>query len=269
MLESFIQQTTKFLKSSNVRIFKPEYRGVIIKEDGSPSVIFTHNEEMYRSSNLEDNLILQIMVFFGVLDATIDTLYPELEGEGFQKRYSLLPQDNDSNTIIAQIYRILILMRNAAVHNKEAVSIQNNIITFKSGIKELSITKIGLELLYSTVLLFIKPTSSNKEYNMGILRRYYDEIKSNISIFKDNNGEGIVEISDGIRLQVVVRYKVENSQYNVDKDLITILNPHNTGSELYGSDYLIKFENRNISLPSEALDNEYKISRDELLIWVE
>lgn len=268
MIESFIKQTTKLLASTDIKIYKLSFRDVTINEDEIPSVTFSGRSALFSHLNLNHNLILQLMIFFGVLDAKIDTLHPELEDEPFNRKYNLLPQGDDSKIILKQLYRMLILLRNAAVHNKEAISFENNTIICKPGIKEFTLTKLGLEFIYSAVFQILNPLTANKEYNSGILRRYYDEIKTNVITFKDANGEGLSNISNEIRLQIAVRYEVKNPTYTFDENDLTILKPYDTGSENNGADYLIHFEGHEYIVPSEALSSSNKISKKNLNVWV-
>lgn len=267
MIESFIKQTTEMLSSSNIRIHQPEIRNVIYQDDGVPMVSGSYGDHLFGRSNLADNLILQLMLFFGIIDAKIDTIYPALEDERFNKKYNALPQNNDFEVILKELYRMLILLRNASVHNKEALSIHNNEIVCTSGIKEFTLTRLGLEFIYTVVFLIINPLTTNQEYNLGILRRYYDEIITNVIVFKDANGEGLSDISNEIRLQFVVRYEIKNPTYSLDENTLTIFKPYDTGSKNYGTDYFIHIEGQDYVVPSEALNPLNNISKKDLQLW--
>ncbi|GIP20660.1 hypothetical protein [Paenibacillus sp. J22TS3] len=265
MIEAFIKQTISMLEKSDIRIHQPDFRKVVFEDEKKHTVFIEVSDVLYGRSNLSDNLILQLMIFFGILDAKIDSLYPELENDKFEAKFSRLPESNDQELILKQLFRILKLFRNVAVHKRDAVSIENNTITCNSGIKKLVISKLGLELIYSVIFMLLNPLDKNEEYFIGILRQYYDDIKGAVFSFKDAAGEGLPELSNGIRLKWSVRYQVDNPSYEVDENYLTIKNPYDTGYEWYGVDYFI--DGGSFVLPGEALNSDNQISISDLQAW--
>jgi hypothetical protein len=265
MIEAFINQTISMLEKSDIRIHQPNILKVVSEDEKKHTVFLEVSDVLYGRSNLSENLLLQLMIFFGILDAKIDSIHPDLENSSFEGKYSRLPESNDHEQIIKQLFRILKLLRNVAVHKKDSVSIENDTIICKSGNKELVISKLGLELIYSVILMLLKPLGQNEEYFLGILRQYYDDIKNAVSSFKDAAGEVLLELSNGIRLKRGVRYQVENPVYEKDDSYLTISNPYNPGYEGYGVDYFI--DSGSFVLPGEALNSENKISIADLQTW--
>ncbi|MEC1720153.1 hypothetical protein [Schinkia azotoformans] len=275
MIDDFIKQTVSFLERTDTRIHAPEIRTVRYEEN-TTSLLMSDSEVVYLNrANISDNVLLGIMFFFSIIDAKVDLLHPELDGESFRQRYKRMTKKSDDEIILSQLFRILKLLRNASVHSKNSIVIKNNEITCSySNMKtnfQLIITKLGLELIYSLILELVKTTMSTSLYYSSIRRTYYDDIKANIKVFADDLGDSsLLELSNGIRLKRGVRYKITNSIFKIEKDYLIIEKPYDLPEDekLYRScDYEVNYNGKNYLIPSEALDSNNKMDISHLCLW--
>ncbi|UJR54460.1 hypothetical protein [Dickeya zeae] len=75
---------------------------------------------------------------FMLLDAMIDYSHPALMNEGFKYKYNHLPDNSTSDKVIKGIFRILRILRNALIHEVDALQEDGEIISIirKKGSKE-------------------------------------------------------------------------------------------------------------------------------------
>ncbi|SDM50577.1 hypothetical protein [Halarsenatibacter silvermanii] len=93
-------------------------------------------------------------------------------------------------------------------------------------------------------------------YRIGLLRNYYDDIKSNISTLNDDlSSPGLNNISSKLRLKRNLRYQIKNANYDLlSNNIIKI--PKSENEDIVGGcefDYIIKFNNKTYVLPNELL----------------
>jgi len=135
----------------------------------------------------------------------------------------------------------------------------------------LNIDVKSLELVYSSVLILIDNRYKSQKYKDGLLRKYYDEINDNIknlNSLNDDIGNTLAGISNEIRLKRIVRHKLINPKYTINKDNITIEKYNYDYPEYYSADYLIEHEVIKYLVPDEVLNNSGEISLDKLKDWI-
>ncbi|QOR86014.1 hypothetical protein IMZ17_16995 [Geobacillus stearothermophilus] len=156
-----------------------------------------------------------------------------------------------------------------------AITINNNVInvsySFGKTNYELEINKLGIELLYTLVLDFIDPIVLNEKYSTGLRRTLYDDIKRNIHKLSDEFGNtGLENISSGLRLKRIVRYRVTNPTYEIrDNHLIikSIYELNDSYSSGYGVDYLVTIAGQKYMIPYEILDSDNKVNLKAIYGW--
>lgn len=258
MINDFIIKTIEFLKRSDVRFHLPEHREVELSNN-TQTVNITC-EESFNKNRLNDNLIIHSMIFFSLFDAYIDSENQQYEGLSFRRKYDKLPCTTDYDIILKELYRILKVLRNTTVHSKSHISFNGKEILinykFKGTNFKLLISKLGLELIYSAILLVID-NRYLELYKAGLLREYYNEILLNIKDLKDDIGHNNFKyISDGIRLKRHVRYRVINPDFSIDYDKeILYINKYKYECSSYSADYLIEYNEGKYIIPEEILND--------------
>lgn len=274
MLNDFISQTATFLQKSNLRIHEPELRQIIFNDEKNKTILIEMFTETYEKANITDNIVLTIILFFSVIDAKIDTDYPNLEGNTFFRKYQTLPKDTDDQIIFSQIFRILKALRNASVHSRTSLTMNdNNLICSYSSPRgtpvNLVISKTGIEIVFSLVLQLLNPIDNYR--HQSIRRTFYDDIKAEINSITDEFGQdGLLDISDELRLMRSVRYQIENSTHNEGNDMIEITRIFSLDSEtqkFQACDYNIELYGDRYLIPSEILNSSNKFPLNELTKW--
>lgn len=273
MLNDFINKTVKILRDSDIRIHMPEHCEVEIKEHPIQRMNLVSKCCI---NKLEDNLIFHLMVFFSLLDSFIDSKFPELDGISFKQKYLRLRRESDNEIIIKEVFRILKIFRNASTHSKSAIIIQSNsniLVNYQFNRTDftLNLTKKALVLIYYVIFLFLDNERYSKYYLSGLLRTYYDDLKSEIMIINDDIGNCLDNISNGLRLKRIRRYKVLNPIYKLDSSTGTIsicrFNVPELESQYCSCDYLVKLHEENYLIPDEVLGQIGDISLSESENW--
>lgn len=270
MNNEFIEQTLKILKYTDLPIRFPEIIEVRMANDKRNMHMVL--EGASGGLRLKDNFVLQAMIFFGLMDAYIDLHSPELEGERFLDKYKKLAASNDSSIMAKEIYRLLRILRNAAIHSRTAISLdEKNIEATTTDDSKLYLSITGLELIYTFVLLLIQEDNSSDEYKTSLLRTYYDGIGQAIIFLKDKAGNHLTDISTAPRLKREVRYRVQNPVFQVDSDSQSLLIKKYTlnVSEATHRDYeyVVLMNNFSYLIPNEVLDESGKIGLKDINKW--
>lgn len=276
MIDQFIKQTISFLKRTDTRLHFPEVRKVTF-EDDSPTHHLSITDTVYmNSASISNNILLESMIFFSLLDAKIDELHPELESQSFRSRCMSLPRNDDDEIITRELFRILKVLRNATVHSKSSIELINGGIKcsyLNRGTQfELEITRLGLELIYSLIFEILSSKYKKDAYHMGIRRSYYDAIQNELKKFQDDIDDNMAlnNLSNGLRLKRIVRYRITDSKYCISNSHLTITRPYVIEEFVrlhYGCDYDLSFDGKNYLVPEECLNTEHSIEISQLSEW--
>lgn len=275
MINNFIKQTIDMLFKSDIKIHIPSFNKVEL--NGEKRTLFLEVKEFVNQTKLEDNLIFCSMIFFTLIDTYIDIQYPYLEGDSFRKKYLKLPSTNDKEIIIREIYRILKIIRNATIHSRNSIELKdgNNLvvgyirgINNKSTYFELSISKFGLELIYTLILLYLDQGKYCDAHQLGLLRTIYDDILSNISKISDDiDNKNLINLSSRIRLNRIQRYVILNPDYIIDSDK-GIIEIHKSKFQDDAIDYIIQYEDNRYIIPDEILSEKGIIKITDMKEWI-
>lgn len=274
MINIFLKNTIDMLYRSDIRVHIPSFNKLELNVE--KRTLFLEIEEFANQTRLEENLIFCSMIFFTLIDTKIDIEYPYLEGDSFRRKYLKLPGTNDEEIIIREIYRILKIIRNATIHSRNSIELKddNNIIidyTHRVRKREtkfhLSITKYGLELIYTLIILYLDDNNYCYAHKLGLLRTIYDDILLNTSKVSDDFGEqNLSRLSNGIRLKRNVRYLITNPDYIIDASKrILIIN--RIKFQDYPVDYIIHNENNSYIIPDDILNKKGILEVDEMDKW--
>jgi len=275
MLDTFIKQTRGLISSSDIKIHAPQIMPVEIREDGGRTHLVSLSDHRSRSAVLSENFMLNIFMFFGMLDAYVDSKYPELVGKSYAEKLRQMPNTSESESVLQEVFRIYKLIRNATIHNVGSIIIeQNGNITimyhFRNTEYELEISAKGLELLNSITYEFIAPFEpKSATYSAALRIGLLNDLRAEIKRFNDeNNGLGPV-VNGKYYLNKLRRYRPQPVKFSVESSRLTILNPcpvapmEETDT---GVDYGIDLNGHLFLVPSEVLSND-SISLNQLSDW--
>lgn len=276
---NFLNQTVKFIKQSDLILYPTVYRPYEYIKNDDGQLILSGNlyaEDYINRPRLSNNLILQIIVIFSALDAKIDKDYPALQGQTFRNKYRNLPNSSDDEIILKECFRIFKLLRNAATHSMNSISIiDEDIIAdyyFNDTHYNLKITKVGISWLFTYIIeLFDSRTSPTLNHSIALKRELFELLKNEISAFSDDFGNGLNPISSDLKLRRIVRYLIKGSPFEINSDKLKIKKPYKfieTYEKDYGADYLIQVsDNETYLIPGEVLSNDYDIKLADAQNW--
>lgn len=272
----FMNKTKDYLKKSKLNLVFPETRYFKFEENKIPIFMDLTDELFICKSNLSENEIISNILVFSLLDSYIDAKYPNIIGLSFKKKYDKIQSKDDREVILKEIFRVMKLIRNSIVHNLGEIKENTKESIYKYNFNNtefyLCIDKEALRIIYSIIFILIE--YPNDEYSIGILRKYYDELKEFIdknSNLKDDitiNHKELLTISKGIRLQRIVRYTINDAQY-IERNTYIYIEEHKEvkqGMDKYGIDYIINYKKLKYRIPEEALQ-ESKITIKNLEKW--
>lgn len=281
MINNFLTETIRFLKQSDLRLYPTECRNVVLKrvEDKViKNVKLSMTDSFYSKPRISTNFILQVIVIFSTLDAKIDLEFPELHGQSFKYKYEHLPSELDDEIIFKECFRIFKLLRNAATHSMNSISVSDENIFARYNFREtdfkLQITQKGISLLFTYILeLFSSDTLYTNNHYKAFNRELFDLIKQEIFVITDEFGNELKSISNNIKLKRWVRYYIENPSFELENERknLKIKTPYELSNDYekeYGVDYLIKIsEDDTYLVPGEVLNEQYEIELSYILEW--
>ncbi len=272
MLNDFIRQTLEFLKYSDIHIESPSIESIEFRSDGTHG--FTMSCYGFTgAAEIRNNVVLNVTIFFSLLDVLVDKKFPDLEGRSLRRRYLGLPAVNDYQILFKETYRIMKLFRNSVVHSKSSVVKNDDGFSIDYNYKDtryrLSIGRPALRLLFSMIVHFARLQDS--PYVTGILRSYYDKISDGITILSDDIGSRFGGISGGLRLKGR-RYRTKDRAYRFDEgsDVLWISRFELAGPEQSwaGLDYYVTVNGQLYLIPDEALHHSGTITKDNMEDWI-
>ncbi|WP_258297763.1 hypothetical protein [Paenibacillus peoriae] len=269
MLSEFIKQTSRLIKQSDIRIHVP----TIMKVENNTHFLNLHAS--LNSARLSQNFLLNVLMFFGMLDAYVDSTYPSLVGESYAQKLRQLPNTNLSESVLKDAYRIYKVIRNATIHNAGSITSSEDRISiqyqFRDTQYEIEISKKGLEFLHSIVYEIIYPFERRSIAYSEMLRvSLLTALRSEIFRFNDEHASLDRQARNEYAFAFGKRYRPENVIFTAEHNLLTIQNPYTIHPDevgFSGVDYEILKEGKIYLVPSEAMNNG-TITLDKLSIWI-
>ncbi|WP_433943386.1 hypothetical protein [Paenibacillus sp. SN-8-1] len=274
MIKAFINQTRSLISRSDISLIIPSSIPVENNEDGTR----THNiylSDHYNSAQISNNFILNVLMFFSMLDAYVDNKYPALVGGNFARKLRRMPKVSISEIVLREVYRIYKVIRNATIHNAGSIDIdeKGNIFIqyrFNDTKYDLEITPKGLQLLNSITFEFISPFESRStKYSDALRVSLLTDLRKEIKKFNDENNSLDHVISNNLSFKYGRRYRPQPVRIDWSGNKLTIQNPHELHpieASFSGVDYEIINGDNKYLVPSEALINN-SISLEQLSVW--
>jgi hypothetical protein len=272
MFDDFVQQTVELLKYSDIGIESPCIESIECYPNGTS--MFTSSSYSFSApAQMRDNVVLNVIILFSLLDALVDRRLPHLEGISLIKRYQGLPSDNDHQTIFKELYRIMRVFRNAIVHSKSGLSKTNDdfIIDYyyKGSHFTLTIKVRSLQLVFSMIIHYVHRGDS--PYITGILRNYYDEMNRGVIAFSDDVNAPRANIREGLRLKNL-RYRIKDRPYQIDESAnifsVSRYELRHTEKRWASLDYYLSVDGQTYLIPDEALNSSSAITVTDMEEWM-
>ena len=153
------------------------------------------------------------IIIFSVLDSIIDMRHSGLANASFSQRYKALPKDKELQIIFNECYRALKLIRNAKVHDTNAVQKNTNNYEIKMSWKrkffEFSCSFESLRHLLNLCLLFIENIGVEDAYFVLIMKHYYHNFLSGVICFQDEIGNSLTRLPRDEKFYPYYRFRYQ------------------------------------------------------------
>lgn len=274
MLQEFIEQTKSLISRSDIRLHTTEVIPVKYHENGTKEhALFASS--YIGTSRISQNFILNVLLFFGILDAYVDSTYSAVIGKSYAEKLRLLPNRTQSDLVLYEVFRIYKLIRNATIHNASSITMDNEGTVliqyqFRGTQHEIKISLKGLELLNSITYEFISPFEPRSEAYSDALRfSLLTALRAEITRFHDDRGELDALANASFSFKYIRRYRPQPTAIDWGTDALTILNPytvHTTEVLYFGVDYEITKDGYEYLVPGEVLTND-SLQLEQLPTW--
>ncbi|MDY49042.1 hypothetical protein EB962_23020 [Salmonella enterica] len=247
-------------------------------------------------NRMSANRVVMDLCLFMLIDALIDRDNPDLVGEDFITKYKKLDAETTHSFIQKECFRLIRLIRNAIVHDNEAVTFEGErkkikedevgIATYQDTRKmlvnlkgkkkdeKLDMYLLGKEYL-NFVIWFLVFEQNPQGYSLLILKSAFNKLISNINSISDRMGDSIKEcpsLSSSVLLKGFNRHVFFNAIITEDNEniFIKIKDYYSPCCDYYwesGSDvYLLPLES--LAIDKEGLGkvdknklSEFKVSK--------
>lgn len=203
-----------------------------------------------------------------LLDAFVDHLYPELASKGFKQKYNKLPSCSNCEKVIKSTFRILRIVRNALVHEMDAVNINPETINIvrKKGSKEiLKMTNRAINTL-NFIVWYSARNDLSVYYNEIVLVSAYNLLLKGITEINDDLKDDFSPIQAEMTLKLFRRFEVTGMKVEKSDDRVIVQRQffktpapdsvtdteHRDFNYAY-SDYSFEMDNKNYFIPDECL----------------
>ncbi len=251
------------------RLSLPEYRQIELYTK-KKSLAFAEAED--RRDDRALAAVARACLSFMVLDAHLEAAHPGLDGKlGWQKVLAL-PRDTMTAKLVAEIYRILRIVRAVAVHPYGHVEFADGIVKLGGAINHFSlsldISTAGLALVESFVATLLDaPRQPYPEaYGEAMLGQYFADIIGEVTKFADED-RVLYQFRQKMPFNRHFRFDCDNPKWVLRDDHIAFVigdlyrDPRRTPI-----DFFVVIDNRLHIIPVEAL-TEAALALADLPLW--
>jgi hypothetical protein len=264
----YIENCIRFLQTISFARLLPEKDMLELKDDGK-SILHLSMVDYVSSTREIIPGFIEMNIFFMIFDQYLELLNHNIEGENFQEKYRLLPKNTNLEKVIAGIYRIFKLYRNASVHNISKIKENKNIIEIDYNLNKmnflLSITKNGIKYLKEFVLCFLMYYESEYSYVYKelLFNSFFNIILNEIILFNDKDGK-ILKISNE-EIDIQHRYECSTIKSILIDNAIRFDYPEKYKDK--SIDIIFEFNGERYIIPNEILHDKSRINIFDIKKW--
>ncbi|HVI49587.1 MAG TPA: hypothetical protein VM661_00090 [Candidatus Sulfotelmatobacter sp.] len=137
--------------------------------------------------------MLGTLTAFSLLQGYLESRLPELEGKAGWQAYQALPRKSDTDKVVAEIFRILRVLRTAVVSPQGHLEVEHGLIrafvTHRQCALSVTLSRLGLSLLESAVAWYLDAVNQPypDAYVEAMLLSYFADIVEEIKRFNDED----------------------------------------------------------------------------------
>jgi len=262
----FTKSILDFFVSNNAEGIIPNIQRLDISSDGTKKINLSMVDN-FRANNIDELLMGNLC--FMILDSYIDSIFPKMESENFINKYKLLPRNNNIELIFSQLYRIMLLFRNALVHHINGINRKKDMleINFKHNKidYELSITYKGIKTIKDMILCYFYYEHKNYSYYYKeyLYYSFFDDITKEIIKFNDKEGS-IIKINS-TKINRFERFNCNSIDYKTTDNIIhfdiprEFVKKNNLPIDIY-----ITLNEKSFIIPIEVIEEKNQMDIEEV-----
>lgn len=207
-----------------------------------------------------------------LLDAWFDARDPSREGRTSWERYLGLPRATGADKLIAELARLLRVVRLAAVHPDGRAEPVEGIMrldcTFNRCALSLHITPVGLELLDAAVIYYLEAHRQpySDAYVDAMLAQYFADLVGEIKRFSDED-RVLYQFRPRQPFNRHFRFDCDNPKMHLDDHSLTIeIGAFHADSSRYPIDFFLAVDDVLHIVPVEVL-RDGRIALEDLAQW--
>jgi len=216
--------------------------------------------------------LLPTLNAFMLLEGFLEARYPEIEGKTGWEAYQALPRKSDTDKVVAEIFRILRVLRTSVVSPLGHVMVEHGLIrtfvTHHQCALSITVSMPGLELLTSAVAwyLWAQGQPYPEAYVEAMLLGYFTEIVEEVKRFNDED-RVLYQFGHRLTLNRLQRLDLDSPKVSIEDGVCSfdIAKPFQNVAR-YPIDIYVAIDGALYIIPIEAAING-RIQAAELERW--
>jgi len=262
----FTKSIIDFLASNNVYGSIPNIQNLEILSDGTKN-IHLNMVDSFQAKKI-DALLMGNLCFM-ILDSYIDSSFPKMESKNFVKKYENLPKINNIEIMFSQLYRIMLLFRNALVHHISGINRKTDVLEINFNHNntdyEFSISYKGIEIIKDMIICYFSYEQKNYSYYYKeyLYYSFFDDILNEITTYNDI--EGSIKKIKSIKINRFERFNCNSINYKIEDNMILFdisqdfLKKNNLPIDIH-----ITIDEKSFIIPIEAIEEMNQINIEEV-----
>jgi hypothetical protein len=209
---------------------------------------------------------------FMLLDGFYQSRDIGLEGKPLWERYLALPRRSTTDKLVAEVYRILRIIRLTCLHAPDHIDLEDGLITlfctYNRDALRLTITPLGLELLRSFVVYYLDSFEQpyGEAYVEAMLMEYFADIVGEIKSFADED-RVLFQFRRKYHFSRSLRLDCDSPRFSVENGLIRFdIGESFVNGARYPIDIFVVIDEVLHVIPVEAL-TDFCLAEDDLPKW--
>jgi hypothetical protein len=216
--------------------------------------------------------MLGLCTAFLLLDGFCESRDIGLEGKPLWERYRALPRRSTTDKLMAEVYRILRIVRLTSLHAPDHIDMEDGLITlfctYNRDALRLTITPLGLELLRSFVVYYLESFQQPypEAYVEAMLMEYFVDILGEIKSFADED-RVLFQFRRKYHFSRTLRLDCDSPRFHSENGLIRFdIGENFVNGARYPIDIFVMIDEALHIIPIEAL-TDFCLPADALPTW--
>lgn len=218
-------------------------------------------------------LLVEACQMFSLLDTFCESRDPKLEEKAGWERYLALPREKQGDKLVAEVYRILRVLRLSLVHRQGYIEIAEGLIragcNYKLCAQSISLSPTGIALLNAFVRYYLRSFAEpyGDAYVEAMLAQYYVDIVAEIHRFADED-RVLFQFRQTLPFNRHQRLDCDNPKISRDEGFYSFdISSMYRDSLRYPIDFFLVIDNQLHIVPAEAL-RDCRLPMAEMPRWL-